>query len=124
MKLRTFFSAFFLVLVWFAGANMALGFLLADAQRKTAQLHRQMDDLTSLSEDLVISSQWQTRFARGYIATRDPARLRFYTEIDDILSKFWSFASSDDFRKPFTLREKVAPVEFVFLGTRPVLVQR
>ncbi|WP_424361916.1 adenylate/guanylate cyclase domain-containing protein [Methylocystis parvus] len=126
MKLRTFFSAFFLVLVWFAGANMALGFLLADAQRKTAQLHRQMDDLTSLSEDLVISSQWQTRFARGYIATRDPARLRFYNEIDDILKgkiarpetysfEYWDAVGGGVVPEPAAQKEGATPLEERFL---------
>ncbi len=85
MKLRTFFIVFFLVLVGFAGANLALGFLLDDAERKMAQHHRQSDELTTLSEDLVLSSQWGTRFARGYVATKDPKRLRYYNEINDIL---------------------------------------
>jgi class 3 adenylate cyclase/HAMP domain-containing protein len=85
MKLRTFFFAFFLVLVCSAGANLALGLLLADAESKMAQYQRQMTELTALSEDLVISSQWQTRFARGYIATKDQKRLRYYGQIEDIL---------------------------------------
>jgi len=85
MKLRTFFATFFLVLVWAAGANLALGLMLDDAEKKMARHHAQMDELTSLSEDLVLSSQWGTRFARGYVTTRDPKKLRYYIEIDDIL---------------------------------------
>lgn len=122
MKLRTFFSVFFLALVWFAGANMALGFLLADAQKTTAQLHRQMDDLTALSEDLVIASQWQTRFARGYIVTRDPARLRFYNKIDDVLAgriarpttygfEYWDAVGGGVIPEPEDRKEGATPLE-------------
>ena len=85
MKLRTFFATFFLLLVCFAGANLVLGFLLESAETTMARHHRQMDELTTLSEDLVLSSQWGTRFARGYVATKDPGRLRYYNEIVDIL---------------------------------------
>jgi adenylate cyclase len=126
MKLRTFFSVFFLALIWLAGANMALGFLLADAQRKAAQLRTQMDELTSLSEDLVISSQWQTRFARGYIATKDPNKLKYYEKIDDILQgriarpkgysfEFWDAVAGGIIPVPEPKKEGAIPLEDRFL---------
>ncbi|MEK8094361.1 adenylate/guanylate cyclase domain-containing protein [Methylocystis sp. IM3] len=85
MKLRTFFLFFFFVLTVFAGANVALGVLLGKADDARIQSERQKDKITSLSEDLVISSQFATRFARGYVATRDPRRLRWHNEVVGIL---------------------------------------
>jgi class 3 adenylate cyclase len=85
MKLRTFFLAFFLVLVALAGTNLVIGFYLgkADSQREAAR--KRLSDITSLSEDLVISSQWATRFARGFVATKSQSRWDFYNELEDIL---------------------------------------
>lgn len=85
MKLRTFFFAFFLVLIALAGANLVIGFYLgkADSQREAAR--RRLSDITSLSEDLVISSQWATRFARGFVATKSQNRWDYYNQLEDIL---------------------------------------
>ena len=38
------------------------------------------------AEDLVVSSQWSTRFARTYIVVQDPKRRAYYNLIDDILT--------------------------------------
>ncbi len=86
MKLRSFFLFFFFALILLASANLALGFLLGKADEARIESERQKDQITSLSEELVISSQWATRFARGYVATRDPRRLRWHDEIVAILN--------------------------------------
>lgn len=56
MKLRTFFSVFFLMLVALAGANLIIGFYLGKADDKKEESRRRLGEITSLSEDLVISS--------------------------------------------------------------------
>lgn len=105
MKLRSFFLAFFLTLILLAGLNLTLGFLLGRADDLRIESERQKDRITSLSEDLVISSQWATRFARGYVATKDPKRLRWHGEIAGILDgkiarpkdydvEYWDLVSS------------------------------
>ncbi len=105
MKLRSFFLFFFFALILLASANLALGFLLGKADEARIDSERQRDQITSLSEDLVISSQWATRFARGYVATRDPRRLRWHDEIVGILEgkmarpkdygvEYWDLVSS------------------------------
>jgi len=86
MKLRTFFSIFFLLLVALAGGNLALGVFLEKAQRDLETSHHQLDSLTTLAEDLVFSSQWQTRFARGYISDNDRRRVEWYNIIGAILN--------------------------------------
>jgi len=86
MKLRTFFSIFFLLLVALAGGNLALGILLEKAQQELETSHRELQSLTTLAEDLVFSSQWQTRFARGYISNNDPKRVDWYNIIEAILN--------------------------------------
>jgi class 3 adenylate cyclase/HAMP domain-containing protein len=86
MKLRTFFSIFFLLLVALAGGNLALGVFLEKAQQDLETSHRELDSLTTLAEDIVFSSQWQTRFARGYISNNDPRRVEWYNTIEAILN--------------------------------------
>ncbi|AZG75722.1 adenylate/guanylate cyclase domain-containing protein [Methylocystis rosea] len=86
MKLRTFFSIFFLLLVALAGGNLALGVFLEKAQKDLETSHRELQSLTTLAEDLVFSSQWQTRFARGYISSNDSRRVEWYNIIGAILN--------------------------------------
>ena len=86
MKLRTFFSIFFLLLVALAGGNLALGVFLEKAQKDLETSHRELQSLTTLAEDLVFSSQWQSRFARGYISSNDPRRVEWYNIIGAILN--------------------------------------
>lgn len=86
MKLRTFFSIFFLLLVVLAGGNLALGFFLQKAQQSLEASHRELQSLTTLADDLVFSSQWQTRFARGYVSDNDPKRAEWYNIIEGILN--------------------------------------
>lgn len=111
MKLRSFLLAFFFTLILLAGLNLGLGFLLGRADDVRIECERQKDRITSLSEDLVISSQWATRFARGYVATKDPRRLRWHGEIVGILDgkiarpkeydvEYWDLVSSGLAQEP------------------------
>jgi adenylate cyclase len=85
MKLRTTFIFFFALLFALASANLVLGLHLEKAQAGLEVAEDEMAELNNIAERLVISSQWQTRFARTYITTKDPQRLDWYNKINDIL---------------------------------------
>jgi class 3 adenylate cyclase/HAMP domain-containing protein len=126
MKLRTIFSALFATLIVLAGANLVLAFFLGEADRRRNESESQLNEITSLSEDLVISSQWATRFARGYVTTRDPIRLRYYNEVMDIFEgriarprdygwEYWDFVDAKLLPEPENNREGAISLEDQFL---------
>ena len=85
MKLRTFFIGFFLILFGLAGVNLVLGYFLNEAERNVEKVRSQIEDVNLALEDIVLSSQWSTRFARTYIVTRNAKRLAYYNQIGEIL---------------------------------------
>jgi class 3 adenylate cyclase/HAMP domain-containing protein len=126
MKLRTFFSVFFLMLVALAGTNLIIGFYLGKADDKREESRRRLGEITSLSEDLVVSSQWATRFARAYVATKDQKKLDMYNELDDILEgkitrpenyglEYWDLVSAGFIPPPDTKKSGKGPLEDQFL---------
>jgi adenylate cyclase len=126
MKLRTFFFVFFLTLVALAGLNLVLGFLLSQTEAQMAQSERRKEQIAALSDDLVISSQWATRFARGYVATREPKRLAYYNELENILEgktprppgydlEYWDLVPSGLLPEPKTQNENGVPLVDQFL---------
>jgi adenylate cyclase len=126
MKLRTFFSAFFLTLILLAGANLVLAFFLGEADKQRSESESRLNQITSLSEDLVISSQWATRFARGYVATKDPIKLRYYNEVLDIFEgnikrppaygwEYWDLVGANMLPEPETKKEGAVSLEDQFL---------
>jgi len=127
MKLRTFFSIFFLFLVALAGANLALGIFLEKAQQDLETSHRELHSLTTLAEDLVFSSQWQTRFARGYISNNDPRRVEWYNIISAILNGevarpkdynfgYWDLVNGGIIPPPEKKKEGAVSIEDRFLS--------
>lgn len=86
MKIRTFLIAFLLALVFLASTNLVLGYFLSSAEGRLEGIRAQKLELSLAAEDLVVSSQWSTRFARTYISVQDPKRLAYYNLIDDILN--------------------------------------
>jgi adenylate cyclase len=126
MKLRTFFFVFFLTLVALAGLNLVLGFLLSETEAQMAQSERRKEQIAALSDDLVISSQWATRFARGYIATKDPKRVAWYDELENILEgriarppgydlEYWDLVTAGLLPEPDKRKEGSAPLVDQFL---------
>jgi methyl-accepting chemotaxis protein len=85
MKLRTFSIGFFLILFSLAAVNLVLGRYLSEAQKTVEKTHSQIKEVNEDLEDIVLSSQWSTRFARTYIVTRNAKRLYWYNQISDIL---------------------------------------
>ena len=85
MKLRTFFIGFFLILFGLAGVNLVLGYFLNEAERNVEKVRSQIEDVNLALEDIVLSSQWSTRFARTYMVTRNAKRLGYYNQISEIL---------------------------------------
>jgi adenylate cyclase len=126
MKLRTFFFVFFLTLVALAGLNLGLGFLLSQAEDVRAESERRQAQIAALSEDLVVSSQWGTRFARGYVATKDPRRLTYYNELEDILEgrvarpanynfEYWDLVTAGLLPEPENKKQGATPLVDQFL---------
>lgn len=85
MKIRMFLSSIFLLLLAMIGVNLLIGIYLQQAQDRLRISESQLSHLTALSEDLVNSSQWETRFARAYIETKDPQKREWYNKVDGIL---------------------------------------
>jgi methyl-accepting chemotaxis protein len=85
MKIRTFLFAFFMALFVMAGANLILGYFLGNAERKIEVLRNDRNELSIIAEDFIVSSQWACRFARTFIATLEPKRLKYYSLIGDIV---------------------------------------
>ena len=85
MKIRTTFIFFFLLLFTLAGLNIFIGLLLRKAAQSVEISQVEMHALDSIADDVVVSSQWQTRFARTYIANKDHRRFGWHKNITDIL---------------------------------------
>ena len=85
MKIRVVLSIVFLLLLGMTGVNLYVGVQLKQAQENLRISQGQLSHLTALSEDLVNSSQWETRFARAYIETKDPQKREWYDKVDGIL---------------------------------------
>jgi len=85
MKLRTFSIGFFLILFSLAAVNLVLGHYLSESQKTVEKTHDLIKEVNDDLEDIVLSSQWSTRFARTYIVTRNAKRIFWYNQIGDIL---------------------------------------
>jgi adenylate cyclase len=126
MKLRTFFFVFILTLVALAGLNLVLGFLLSQTEAQRALSEQRKEQITKLSDDLVVSSQWATRFARGYVATKDPKRLAYYNEVENILEgriarppgydfEYWDLVTAGFLPEPENRKQGAVPLVDQFL---------
>lgn len=85
MKIRTTFIFFFILLFTLAGLNIFISLLLKKAAQSVEISQAEMHALDSIADDVVVSSQWQTRFARTYITNKDRRRFEWYKNIADIL---------------------------------------
>lgn len=85
MKIKTFLIIFFSSLVLFAGVNTTLGFILEIVEKDIGESQKKMHESFELAQELVFSSQWLTRFSRGYVAIKDPTRLAYYDAVEGIL---------------------------------------
>jgi adenylate cyclase len=126
MKLKALFSLFFATLILLAGANLVLAFYLGEADKRRMESERRLNRITTLSDDLVISSQWSTRFARGFVATKDPIRSRYYNELIDIFEgkiarprdygwEYWDLVSAKLMPEPESKGEGSVSLEDQFL---------
>jgi methyl-accepting chemotaxis protein len=86
MKIRTFLLLFLSTLFIMAGVNLVLGYFLSKSEENIERMRTTNRQLNVAAEDLVLSSQWQTRFARTFIIVTDPKRVIYYHLIDDILN--------------------------------------
>ena len=122
MKLRTFFIGLFLILFGLAGVNLVLGYFLNDAERNVEKVHSQIEDVNQALEDIVLSSQWSTRFARTYIVTRNAKRLAYYNQIGEILDgkivrpknynlEYWDMVAGGFVPEPENTKEGAISIE-------------
>ena len=94
MKLRIFFTVFFIVLVFFAVFNLWHSIELKKIENELEKTQAEMNTSAEYAEDLVLTSQWQTRLARSYVINAlrksdnpntNIQRLRWYKRMNDIL---------------------------------------
>ena len=82
MKIRVFFTLFFLVLAGMAGANLIVEYISAKTQSELKATEKELTELQYLCDDIVISSQWQIRSSRAYIETKDFLRKILFNRIN------------------------------------------
>jgi adenylate cyclase len=85
MKLRAFFSLFFLILVALAGINLYVSLLLAKLGHEIDRSQEQLKQSSKVADDFLTSSQNLTKFSRAYVITRNPSRREYYDRINEIL---------------------------------------
>ncbi|NBT96791.1 MAG: adenylate/guanylate cyclase domain-containing protein [Methylocystaceae bacterium] len=126
MKLRTTFILLFLLLFSLASVNLVLGIFLERTERVVEISRNEMHQLNDIAEEVVISSQWQTRFARTYITNKDPKRFDWYYKISDILEgkiarpdnyslEYWDLVTGGLVKPPEEKIENGQPIEDRFL---------
>lgn len=126
MKLRTTFILLFLLLFSLASVNLVLGIFLERTERVVEISRNEMHQLNDIAEEVVISSQWQTRFARTYITNKDPSRFDWYYKISDILEgkiarpdnyslEYWDLVTGGLVKPPEEKIENGQPIEDRFL---------
>jgi len=77
MKLRAFFSLFFLILVALAGINLYVSLLLAKLGHEIDRSQEQLKQSSKVADDFLTSSQNLTKFSRAYVITRNPSRREY-----------------------------------------------
>lgn len=85
MKIRFFLITVAIFLLGMTGANLFIGIQIRTAQENLKASQNEFNRLKALSEDLVISSQWATRFSRAYVDTKDPQRRAWYDDVNKIV---------------------------------------
>lgn len=85
MKLRTFFTLFFVLLVAMVGMNLIVQYYLDKTEDSQRFAKDELHALEQLSEDIVIASQWQSRVSRAYVETADVLRKILFNRISDVL---------------------------------------
>lgn len=85
MKIRFFLITVAIFLLGMTGANLFIGIQIRTAQENLKASQKEFNRLKALSEDLVISSQWATRFSRAYVDTKDPQRRAWYDDVNKIV---------------------------------------
>ncbi len=121
MKLRTFSFCVFIVLFCLAIVNLALGYLLTDAEKKISSLRAQIAEISAISDDLVLSSQFSTRFARAYVIAPDSNRRTYYDKISDILEgkiarpknysfEYWDIVAGGSVPAPSNVQDGALPI--------------
>ena len=109
------------------GISLVVGFSITKAQKNLKVVQNELRILKELSDDLVISSQWETRFTGSYIATRDPRRREWYDSADGIVQgtierpanynlEYWDLVRGGFLKAPGKNSQKPISLEDRFLS--------
>lgn len=81
MKIRSFLLAFFALMLGLVFTDFTISYQLEILQTKVQKAEEQRQILLSLADELRMSSEFLTRFARRYVVTRDDRVLKYYQNI-------------------------------------------
>lgn len=126
MKLRTFFSLFFMVLVALGGVNLYVSLLLEKLGHEIERSQEQLKQSSKVADDFLTSSQNLTKFSRSYVITKNPTRREYYNIINEILdgkikwpdnynSAYWDLVAGDLILPPDRNAEGAISIEKRFL---------
>jgi adenylate cyclase len=86
MRLKTFLILFVVAYVALTMVNDYITYSLTKLNEESRNNQNEMQATTNIAEELLLSNQYTTRFARSYVATGDQAKRNFYQSILDILN--------------------------------------
>lgn len=126
MKLRTFLILFILSFIGLTMINDYVTFSLDKLNDENEKNRREMLKTLNVAENLLVSNQYTTRFAREYIATGDAKRREYYQTILDMLDgkiatpfnyadDYWDQVAGGLTPPPLRSSEGARPIEEVFL---------
>lgn len=85
MRLKTFLILFVIAYVALTMVNDYITYGLTKLNEESRNTQNEMQATTNIAEELLLSNQYTTRFARSYVATGDQKKKDFYQSILDIL---------------------------------------
>lgn len=126
MKLRTFLILFILSFIGLTMINDYVTFSLDKLNDENEKTQKDMLKTLNVAENLLVSNQYTTRFAREYIATGDIKRKEYYQSILDMIDgkiatpfnyadDYWDQVAGGLTPPPGHSSEGARPIEEIFL---------
>jgi len=126
MKLRTFLILFILSFIGLTMINDYVTFSLDKLNDENEKTQKDMLKTLNVAENLLVSNQYTTRFAREYIATGDIKRREYYQSILDMIDgkiatpfnyadDYWDQVAGGLTPPPGHSSEGARPIEEIFL---------
>ena len=115
-----------------AGLNLATKYYMECAQSEFEHSTHELESLKSLTNKLILSSDWQTRFSRAYLATTDITRKIAFNKVNDIIEgklappdnynlQYWNLAAGGyaDLPRNYTDHKITLENQFIDQGANP-----